>query len=413
VGLRLPESPQTVARRTVEAVSRDSYGRLVAWLCSRTRDVAAAEDALGEALAAALEAWPRDGVPDSPERWLLTVARRRLIDAARREHRRRDGVATVELLHEETAATSAAPAIPDERLKLLFVCAHPAIDRDVHTPLMLQTVLGLEASEIARAFLVSSSAMAQRLVRAKAKIREAGIAFEVPETRELPERLEAVLDAIYAAYGSGWEDATGADSRARGLADEAIWLARVLEARLPDEPEVHGLLALMLYCEARRRARRADDGSFVPLSDQDPRLWNASMIAEAEHKLAQAASSGSAGRYQLEAAIQSVHTERARSGRTDWAAIAWFYERLAQVAPTLGVLVGRAAAVAEDRGPATGLQLLDEIEPRLVADYQPWWAVRAHLLEQTGASPEAAAARDRALALTHDDSVRRFLARPR
>jgi predicted RNA polymerase sigma factor len=405
------ETAQTAARRTVEAVSRDSYGRLVAYLCSRTRDVAAAEDALGEALAAALESWPRDGVPESPERWLLTVAQRRLIDAARREHRRRDGTATVELLHEELSAAGDVPAIPDERLKLLFVCAHPAIDRDVHTPLMLQTVLGLEAAEIARAFLVSPSAMAQRLVRAKAKIRDTGITFEVPEARELPERLEAVLDAIYAAYGSGWEDATGADARARGLADEAIWLARVLDARLPGEPEVQGLLALMLYCEARRRARRAADGSFVPLSEQDPREWNMPMILEAERKLAEAAASGRSGRYQLEAAIQSVHAERARSGATDWAAIAWFYERLVAVAPTLGAFVGRAAAIAEAGDAAAGLRLLDDVEPRLVADYQPWWAVRAHLLDRTGASSEAVAARERAISLTRDEAVRRFLAR--
>jgi predicted RNA polymerase sigma factor len=407
------EVAQTIARRTVEAVSRDSYARLIAYLCGRTRDVAAAEDALSEALAAALESWARDGVPDSPERWLLTVARRRLIDAVRRDRRRSDNAATVELIYGELSTTDDARAIPDERLQLLFVCAHPAIDRDVHTPLMLQTVLGLEAAEIARAFLVSPAAMAQRLVRAKLKIRDAGIAFELPEPRELPERLEAVLDAIYAAYGSGWEDATGADPRARGLADEAIWLARVLDARLPGEPEVQGLLALMLYCEARRRARRAEDGSFVPLSQQDPREWNARMIDEAEQKLAAAASRPTAGRYRLEAAIQSVHAERARSGRTDWAAIAWFYEKLVDVAPTIGARVGHAVAVAELRGANAGLALLDAIDRRTTAGYQPWWAVRAHLLKESGYMEEAAQAWDRAIALTSDDSVRRFLTQKR
>jgi predicted RNA polymerase sigma factor len=409
----MSDSPQAVARRTVETVSRDSYGRLLAYLGARTRDVAAAEDALSEALAAALESWGRDGVPDSPESWLLTVARRRLIDAARKDRRRSDNAATVELLHEELAEAGTAGSIPDERLALLFVCAHPAIDRDVHTPLMLQAVLGLEAAEIARAFLVSPSAMAQRLVRAKAKIRDSGIAFEVPEARDLPERLDAVLEAIYAAYGSGWEDATGADSRARGFAEEAIWLARVLDARLPGEPEVKGLLALMLYCEARRRARRSDGGSFVPLSEQDPREWNAAMLAEAEQKLAEAAPAGSAGRFQLEAAIQSVHADRARSGRTDWTAIAWFYERLAGVAPTIGVLVGRAAAVAEARGAAEGLHLLDRIERRLVETYQPWWAVRAHLLQQSGRAAAADEAWQRAIDLTSDEAVRRFLTRKR
>jgi predicted RNA polymerase sigma factor len=409
----MTDSPQAVARRTVEAVSRDSYGRLLAYLSSRTRDVAAAEDALGEALAAALETWGRDGVPESPERWLFTVAQRRLIDGARRDRRRSDHSATVELLHEELAEAAATGTIPDERLALLFVCAHPAIDPDIHTPLMLQTVLGLEAAEIARAFLVSPSAMAQRLVRAKAKIRDTGIAFEVPEDRELPERLDAVLEAIYAAYGSGWEDATGADPRARGFAEEAIWLARVLDARLPDEPEVKGLLALLLYCEARRRARRSADGSFVPLSKQDPREWNEAMLAEAEQKLAQAAPAARAGRFQLEAAIQSVHADRARSGRTDWTAIAWFYERLTGVAPTIGVLVGRAAAAAEARGAAEGLDLLDRIERRLVETYQPWWAVRAHLLQQSGNAPEADEAWQRAIDLTTDEAVRRFLTRKR
>jgi RNA polymerase sigma-70 factor, ECF subfamily len=405
----------TAARLTVEAVSRDSYGRLMAYLCSRTRDVAAAEDALGEAMAAALEAWGHDGVPASPESWLLTVARRRLIDNVRRERRRNDNAATatIELLHELDHDDDGPPAIPDERLKLLFVCAHPAIDRDVHTPLMLQAVLGLDAAEIARAFLVSPSAMAQRLVRAKAKIRDAGIAFEVPGLDELPERLEAVLEAIYAAYGSGWEDATGADPRARGLADEAIWLARVLDARLPGQPEVLGLLALMLYCEARRRACRGTDGSFVPLSEQDPREWNAPMIEEAERRLAEAASSGRSGRFQLEAAIQSVHIERARSGRTDWTAIAWFYDRLAEVAPTLGVLVGRAAAVAEAEDAAAGLALLNAIESPLADAYQPWWAVRAYLLGKSGYPEEARAAYDRAIQLSDDDAVRRFLAQRR
>jgi len=305
------------ARRAIESVARESYGRLVAYLSSRTRDVAAAEDALGEALVAALGAWPRDGIPRSPEAWLLTAARRRLIDRARHERMREGSTPTVELLLRESTEREVADPIPDERLKLLFVCAHPAIDRDMHTPLMLQVVLGLDAAEIARVFLVSPPAMAQRLVRAKSKIRDAGIAFEVPEARDLPERLEAVLEAIYAAYGSGWEDAEGVDPRARDFADEAIWLGRVLRARLPEEPEVRGLLALMLHCEARRPARRTGDGRFVPLSEQDPSLWSPEMIAEAEAEIAAAARKARPGRFQMEAAIQSAHAERARSGRTD------------------------------------------------------------------------------------------------
>jgi len=397
------------AHRAIESVARESYGRLVAFLSARTRDVAAAEDALGEALVAALATWPRDGIPRTPEAWLLTAARRRLIDRARHERVQTESVPTLELIVGNSTEATPSDPVPDERLKLLFVCAHPAIDPDMHTPLMLQAVLGLDAAEIGRAFLVSPVAMAQRLVRAKTKIRDAGIAFEVPEAHELPQRLEAVLNAIYAAYGSGWEDAAGVDPRARGLADEAIWLARVLRARLPDEPEARGLLALMLHCEARRPARRDARGRFIPLSEQDPSLWSAPLIDEAEAELATAAPKARAGRFQLEAAIQSVHAERARSGRTDWGAIAWFYERLVEVSPTLGAWVGRVAAIAEVKGPESALSLLDEIEGGSVKAYQPYWAVRAHLLKQLDRGPAAAEAYDRAIGLAEDDAVRRFL----
>jgi predicted RNA polymerase sigma factor len=394
--------------RTIESVARASYGRLIAYLCARTRDVAGAEDALSEALVTALATWPRDGIPRNPEGWLLTAARNRIIDRARHERVRAESAPTLELIAGESADLTAPDPLPDDRLKLLFVCAHPAIDQDIHTPLMLQTVLGLDATAIARAFLVSPTAMSQRLVRAKTKIQQAGIAFEVPEEHELPHRLEAVLDAIYAAYGSGWEDAAGADPRARDLADEAIWLARVLLERLPEEPEVRGLLALMLHCEARRLARRAG-GRFVPLSEQDPQLWIVAMIAEAEQQLASAARKMRIGRFQLEAAIQSVHAERARSGRTDWNAIALFYEQLIRLSPALGALVGRAAAVAEVQGPALSLSLLDAIEPKAVISYQPYWAVRAHLLKCLKRKEEAVKAFDRAIGLTEDAAVRAFL----
>jgi RNA polymerase sigma-70 factor (ECF subfamily) len=403
-----PNSQAADIHRTIESVARASYGRLVAYLCARTRDVAGAEDALSDALLTALATWPRDGIPRNPEGWLLTAARNRIIDRARHERVRAESAPTLELIAGESAGVTESNALPDDRLKLLFVCAHPAIDPDIHTPLMLQTVLGLDAGAIARAFLVSPAAMSQRLVRAKVKIQHAGIAFEVPEDHELPHRLEAVLNAIYAAYGSGWEDAAGVDPRARDLADEAIWLARVLLERLPEEPEVRGLLALMLHCEARRRARRVD-GRFVPLSEQDPNLWIAEMIAEAERQLAVAARAMRIGRFQLEAAIQSVHAGRARSGRTDWNAIALFYEQLVHVSPVLGALVGRAAAVAEVKGPEAALPLLDAIEPGAVVSYQPYWAVRAHLLKCLGRKALAAAAFDRAIGLAEDAAVRSFL----
>jgi len=381
----------------------------VAFLSARTRDVAAVEDALSEALIAALTAWAHNGIPKSPEAWLLTTARRRLTDCARHEKVHDASALTLEIMAAESLAFESPGPIPDERLELLFVCAHPAIDPDMRTPLMLQTVLGLEGAEIARAFLVAPAAMGQRLVRAKNKIRHAGIAFDVPEAQELPERLEAVLNAIYAAYGNGWEDAAGVDARARGLAEEAIWLARVLLEVMPNEPEVRGLLALMLHCEARRAARRSADGMFVPLSEQDPALWNASLISQAERLLASAAEAGRPGRFQLEAAIQSVHAERARTGQTDWHAIALFYEHLVRLSPALGALVARAAAVAEVKGPSRALELLGEIDPAQVETYQPYWAVRAHLLRGVHRYFEAVEAFDRALGLADDVAVRRQL----
>ncbi len=305
--------------RTIERVARESYGRLVAYLSSNTRDVASAEDALSNALVAALTTWPRDGVPQNPEAWLLTAARHSFIDHVRHRQVAEASEPTLLLLREQSQEMTLSPEFPDERLKLLFVCAHPAIDPAMHTPLMLQTVLGMDAVRIAHAFLISPTTMGQRLVRAKTKIRESGIQFEVPLERELPQRLEAVLEAIYAAFGIGWDDMAGVDQRGRDLAEEAVWLGRVLLQLMPGEAEVRGLLALMLHCEARRSARRGLAGRYVPLLEQNSQQWSLPLIKEAESHLAEASSRGRAGRFQLEAAIQSVHAERARSGRTEWA----------------------------------------------------------------------------------------------
>jgi predicted RNA polymerase sigma factor len=398
------------ARQAVEAVARASYGRLLAYLSSETRgDVAGAEDALGDALLAALTSWPRDGVPRQPEAWLLTAARHRVIDQARRRRVRDAHQDTLLFLTDESAMAAGGDTFPDRRAELLFVCAHPAIEPALHTPLMLQTVLGVDAARVAQAFLVPPAAMGQRLVRAKRKIREAGIPFEVPQDHELPERLDAVLEAIYAAYDLGRDDAAGTDAGAQELADEAVWLARVVRERLPEEPEVRGLLALMLFCDARRTARRAPDGRYVPLSEQDPASWSTSAIREAETELGAAARLGRIGRFQLEAAIQSVHVDRAQTGRTDWPAIVTFYEHLARLAPTLGARVAQAAAVAEANGAAAGLARLDTIDRAAVAAYQPFWAVRAHLLRQAGHAAEAIEAYDRAIGLTEDPATRQFL----
>jgi RNA polymerase sigma-70 factor (ECF subfamily) len=339
-------------RGAAEAAARDSYGRLVAYLAARCRDVAAAEDALGDAFRKALESWPRDGVPERPEAWLLAVARRQLIDGARHERVRAAAAPALRLAAEQRqrAADGGDDAFPDERLKLLFACAHPAIDAGARTPLMLQAVLALDAARVASAFLVAPATMAQRLVRAKARIREAAVPFEVPAPAELPARLGAVLDAVYAAYGTGWEDAEGADPRKKGLADEAIALARILARFLPDQAEALGLLALLLHCEARRAARRSPAGDYIPLDAQDVALWSRPLLDEAERTLAAASALQAIGRYQLEAAIQSVHAERVVTGRTDWDAVAFLYDALVARWPVVGACVSRAAAGGRGRG---------------------------------------------------------------
>ena len=404
---------QEDTHRIVERVARESYGRLVAYLSASTRDVASAEDALSNALVAALTAWPRDGVPQNPEAWLLTAARHSFIDHVRHRQVAEASEPTLPLLREQSEEMALSPEFPDERLKLLFVCAHPAIDPAMHTPLMLQTVLGLDAARIAHAFLIAPATMGQRLVRAKTKIHDGGIQFEVPQERELPQRLDAVLEAIYAAFGLGWDDMAGVDQHGQELAEEAIWLGRVLSELMPNEPEVRGLLALMLHCEARRKARRGADGRYVPLSEQDSRQWSLPLIEEAERLLAEAASQNRVGRFQLEAAIQSVHAGRARSGRIEWAAIALFYEQLVRISPTLGTRTGQAAAVGEVKGPEAGLAILDRIGRAEVVGYQPYWALRAHLLQRLGKTSEAADAFDRAIGLAEDPAVRQFLLQKR
>ncbi len=395
--------------RAVEAVVRSSYGRLVSYLSARSGDVAGAEDALSEAFVAALRTWPTDGVPTKPEAWLLHAARRRLIDRIRQARTRHEHASLLGAVMAEAEELSSARMFPDERLELLFVCAHPAIDPRVHTPLMLQVVLGLEAAAIAAVFVTPPATMGQRLSRAKTKIRETRIAFEVPMGPELSLRLSAVLEAIYGAYGHAWDDVDGADPKRRGLSEESIWLARTVVELVPNEPEASGLLALILYCEARRSARRTAAGAYVPISEQDTRLWSKPRLEEANQLLTFAAACGRPGRFQLEAAVQSAHIERVLSGHVEASAIALLYEGLVSFAPTLGALIGRAAAVAEARGPDAGLALLEELPDSAVQVYQPYWAARAHLCKKLGRVEDARAAFDHALRLTDDDAVRRFL----
>ncbi|WP_323740923.1 RNA polymerase sigma factor [Caenimonas koreensis] len=408
--LKPMEGAAMMAQQAAEAAARRSYGKLVAFLAARTRDVAGAEDALADAFASALEAWPARGIPDNPEAWLLTAARRRLIDESRKRKTAEGAGEHLLLLEELASSDDEADAIPDDRLALMFACAHPAIDAGMRAPLMLQTILGFDAAAIGSAFLVAPSTMGQRLVRAKARIRQAGIPFRIPAQEELAARLDAVLNAIYAAYAEGWVDAAGTDVRRRNLAQEAIWLGRLVASLLPQSAEALGLLSLMLHSHARRKARRAADGAYVPLAEQDTALWDAALMDEAEAALQQASRMNTIGRFQLEAAVQSAHAVRRMSGSTDWAAIESLYEALATMSDSPVVQINRAVALAHTQGPQAGLALLDSLagDARL-ADYQPYWAARAGLLAQMGAKDQADAAYERASGLERDEAVRRFL----
>lgn len=400
------------ARSTADAVARRSYGKLVAFLAARTRDVAAAEDALSEAFTSALTDWPRNGCPSNPEAWLLTVARRKMIDVARRRSHGEAATGHLQLLAQGLDAAAADAEIPDRRLALMFACAHPAIEAGVRAPLMLQVVLGLDAKPIASAFLTSPAAMSKRLVRAKDKIRQAGIPFSIPEREELPGRLDTVLDAIYAAFAEGWTDPGGTDVVRRDLTEEAFFLARLVTELLPDEPEALGLLALMLHADARRRARRNGDGEFVPLAEQDPALWDWQMIDEAEALLRRASALSSIGRYQLEGALQSAHVYRCRTGHANWAEVVQLYDALFALAGSPVVAINRALAIAEMHGAGAALEAMQEVAADVrLAEYQPYWAARAELLARTGAHGEARRAYEMAIGLERDPAVRRFLQR--
>jgi RNA polymerase sigma-70 factor (ECF subfamily) len=403
-----------VAHAAAEAAARRSYGKLVAFVCARTRDVAAAEDALSAAFESALRDWPAHGVPANPEAWLLTAARRQAIDAARRRRTQDDAVPDLLLFGDVAAPEAEDPrrAIPDDRLLLMFACAHPAIEPGVRAPLMLQTILGFDAATIASAFLVAPATMGQRLSRAKAKIKRAGVPFRLPEHDDLPDRLDAVLEAIYAAFAQGWSDPAGTEARRRNLAEDGIWLGHLVTALLPDAPEALGLLALMLHAQARQPARRSAAGGYVPLAEQDAALWDAGLIDRAEALLRRASRLGATGRYQLEAAIQSAHVIRRRTGQADWPAIAQLYDALLALTGSPVVAVNRAVAIAETRGAAAGLAALDAIDAGArtrLADYQPWWAARAGLLARTGDHAGADLAYVRAIGLETDPAVRRFL----
>lgn len=401
--------PEPVPNAAVERVARDAYGRIVAIVARATGDLHAAEDAVSEALAAALRAWPRDGVPARPEAWLVTAARRRLIDASRRDAR----LVALESIDALAVQVSPDAPLPDERLALLFACAHPALDPAARTPLMLRAVLGLDLERIASTFLVSPAALKQRLTRAKAKIRDAGVRLTVPEPEDFPARLAGVLAAVYAALTAGVDARPDEGERSGRLANEAIHLARVLCDLIPQESEPHGLLALALYCESRRAARVTPGGDFVPLDLQDPRDWDQAMIREAEASLRRATELGGVGRYQVEAAIQSAHVDRRRGGGASWRTIVGLYDWLLGVAPSVGAEVARAGALAESGDAVGALAALDSValaRGDRLATYQPYWAVRGETLRRLRRETEAREALTRAIGLTGDAALRRHLA---
>ena len=394
------------AARAASRVARESYGKLVAFLASRDRDVAAAEDALADAFAAALAVWPKTGAPENPEGWLVVAARRKLSDAARR---RESAQAAEPTLLRMTEELNEDEPFPDRRLALMFACAHPGIDESIRAPLMLQTVLGLDAAAIASAFLVSPTTMGQRLSRAKAKIRQACIPFRIPEAELWPERLEAVLEAIYAAFSHGWASAFADDAGGRELGEEAIWLGRVVVAASPGDAEALGLLALMLYADARRPARRDAAGRFAPLAEQDTTRWNAPAIDEAEALLKAASRLRAPGRFQLEAAIQSAHAARRLTGKTDWTAISELYGALHELTGSRVVAVNRAVALANAGDAEAGLAALEEAGRRGgLETFQADWAAKADLQARLG-DLRAVASYERAIGLETDPAVRAFL----
>lgn len=397
--------PHPVGRGEVERVFRADYGRAVATLTRLLGDIGLAEEAVQTAFVAALETWPRTGVPPSPAGWILTTARNRAIDRWRREASRGDRHAQAALLYAE--GHREVGVMQDDRLRLIFTCCHPALAPAAQVALTLRLITGLRTEEVARAFLVPETTMAQRIVRAKNKIRDARIPYRVPAEHELPARLQPVLSVIYLVYNEGYLATSGERLDRVDLAAEAVRLARLLVELMPDEPEARGLLALVLLSESRRPARVAPDGSLRRLADQDRSLWDASLVAEGQGLVRECLRRGAPGSYQVQAAIAAVHSDAPRIQDTDWASVLTLYDQLLVIAPSDVVRLNQSIARAEVDGPAVALGDIERLGS--LADYHLWHATRGELLERLGRKPEAATAFGRAAKLTSNHAERRFL----